>query len=194
MDKKSLRNPPDCDERVPPPPYTESENTAYNPAYLHSNRATPSYPSYSTQTHEPSAPPSPQQHQSLYPQLPSPSQRHIPQSPPTQAQVSPHQYSTYQTVLIPDNTYYRIRQQPLILRDFDDRRFPMAALFFLFGWLCPLLWVMGACCCAGSRNRYEAWWGKVNFFMAVVLILSSIVYSMVAIAVGDWNYLFWKLG
>ncbi|KAG0163646.1 hypothetical protein DFQ30_011239 [Apophysomyces sp. BC1015] len=184
MDKKTLRNPPDCDERMPPPPYCESENSAYNPSYLHSSRVTPLYPSYPAQPLEPSAPPSPQQ-ATLYPQLPSPQ----PHSPPP---LPPQNYTRYQTVVMPDNTYYRIRQQPLILRNFDDRRFPMAALFFLFGWLCPLLWVMGACCCAGSRNRYEAWWGKVNFFMAIVLILSSIVYSMVAITMGDWNYVFWK--
>ncbi|KAI9495526.1 hypothetical protein BDB00DRAFT_236869 [Zychaea mexicana] len=70
--------------------------------------------------------------------------------------------------------------------DPSERGFPIAALFFLFGWFCPPLWVLGACCCSGSRNRYEAWWGKANFIMAVMFIISSIVYSMIAITVGDW--------
>lgn len=57
------------------------------------------------------------------------------------------------------------------------------------GWknrFCPPLWVLGACCCSGSHNRYEAWWGKVNFIMAVMFIVSSIIYSMIAVTMGDW--------
>ncbi|KAI7852515.1 hypothetical protein BDC45DRAFT_513556 [Circinella umbellata] len=70
--------------------------------------------------------------------------------------------------------------------DSSERGFPIAALFFLFGWFCPPFWVLGACCCSGSRNRYESWWGKANFIMAVMFIISSIVYSMIAITMGDW--------
>lgn len=53
--------------------------------------------------------------------------------------------------------------------------------------VCPLLWFMGACCCAGRRNPYESFWGKANAVMGVLFILSSILYSMVAVTVDDWS-------
>ncbi|KAI7878847.1 hypothetical protein K492DRAFT_170561 [Lichtheimia hyalospora FSU 10163] len=106
----------------------------------------------------------------------------------------PQQYY-YQTMPIPQHQHQSYfaggwmippqqRQRHFI--DPSERRFPVAALFFLFGWICPPLWILGACCCSGSRNRYEAWWGKANFIMAVMFIISSLLYSMMAITVGDW--------
>ncbi|KAI9252435.1 hypothetical protein BDA99DRAFT_181248 [Phascolomyces articulosus] len=147
-------NPPDHDE-APPPPYAESDNTAYNPAFMNS----------------PST-----QHSS--------SSHHTPLYSPQQ----PTRYH-YQSINVPvHHQYYQggsvIRRR--IVVDPSERGFPIAALFFLFGWFCPPLWVLGACCCTASRNRYEAFWGKANFIMAVMFIISSIVYSMIAITVGDW--------
>ncbi|ORZ14782.1 hypothetical protein BCR42DRAFT_492571 [Absidia repens] len=66
-----------------------------------------------------------------------------------------------------------------------ERQFPIAALFFLFGWFCPPLWFIGMCC-GGSSNRYENWWGKVNFIMAMATILTSIIYSIVGLSTGHW--------
>ncbi|KAJ8661361.1 hypothetical protein O0I10_003113 [Lichtheimia ornata] len=113
--------------------------------------------------------------------------------------VSGPQQQYYQTMPIPQHQHQSYfpggwtipqqlpqqRQQRYFI-DSSERRFPLAALFFLFGWICPPLWILGACCCSGSRNRYEAWWGKANFIMAVMFIISSLLYSMMAITVGDW--------
>ncbi|KAI7903609.1 uncharacterized protein BX663DRAFT_507077 [Cokeromyces recurvatus] len=101
--------------------------------------------------------------QSIYPQVPSP---------------LPQQQIRYQTIEIP----YTIRVNEQIRqrhRIYESRRFPLAAIFFLFGWFCPPLWFIGACCCAGSGNEYESFWGKVNFIMAMTLIISSVIYSMI---------------
>ncbi|CAO3595178.1 unnamed protein product [Absidia cylindrospora] len=64
--------------------------------------------------------------------------------------------------------------------------FPVGALVFIFGWAFPPLWILGACCCAASRNPYEAWWARLNLTMALLLLVSSIIYSMLAILAGDW--------
>ncbi|RCI04452.1 hypothetical protein CU098_012277 [Rhizopus stolonifer] len=98
---------------------------------------------------------------SLYPQ-PPPTQPVYHHPPPR------HNQPRYQAVQIP---------LPVQTRQ-NRRQFPLAAIFFLFGWFCPPLWILGACCCAGSRNDYEAWWGKVNFVMSVLLIVSSIFFSI----------------
>lgn len=68
----------------------------------------------------------------------------------------------------------------------EERRFPIGALLFVFGWMFPPLWILGACCCASSRNPYEAWWARLNLVMALLLLVSSIVYSMLAMLAGDW--------
>ncbi|KAI8065579.1 hypothetical protein BC940DRAFT_320436 [Gongronella butleri] len=65
-----------------------------------------------------------------------------------------------------------------------DRRFPLALLFFLFGWFCPPLWFFGACCCVGHPNVYEAWWGRMNLVMAMTFMISSIIYSIAVIISG----------
>ncbi|ORZ22167.1 hypothetical protein BCR42DRAFT_405628 [Absidia repens] len=66
------------------------------------------------------------------------------------------------------------------------RSFPVGALIFIIGWAFPPLWILGACCCAASRNPYEAWWARLNLTMALLLLVSSIIYSMLAILAGDW--------
>ncbi|KAI8364640.1 uncharacterized protein BYT42DRAFT_589912 [Radiomyces spectabilis] len=212
MSKKG-RNPPDADERDPPPSYTESENiSAYNPNFVSSSsypQNTPSHPPSSPQQQylpPPSAPLSPHAQPLLYPEIPqSPSpQPFQPQpynTPSHQYQSSPNvRYSSvppqpyppqnYQTIPMPSTPYGRHEARPLLVRrpSENERRFPLAALFFLFGWFLPILWIFGACCCAGSRNRYEAWWGKLNFIMVMMLIVSTIVYSMIAVAVDDWSF------
>ncbi|KAI7877235.1 hypothetical protein K492DRAFT_197833 [Lichtheimia hyalospora FSU 10163] len=63
-----------------------------------------------------------------------------------------------------------------------ERQFPVAALFFIFGWLCPPLWIVGACCCMGSQHRYESFWGNACLVMALIASLTSIIYSSVVIA------------
>ncbi|KAI9283199.1 hypothetical protein BY458DRAFT_495742 [Sporodiniella umbellata] len=87
-----------------------------------------------------------------------------PQPPPQPQQP---QQPRYQTVQLP---------LPVQARQ-NNRQFPLAAIFFLFGWFCPPLWILGACCCAGSRDKYEAWWGKVNFMMSILLIVTSLFFS-----------------
>ncbi|KAI9305382.1 hypothetical protein BJ944DRAFT_265299 [Cunninghamella echinulata] len=68
----------------------------------------------------------------------------------------------------------------------NQRRFPFGALLFVFGWFCPPLWILGACCCSSSRNPYEAWWARLNLIMALLLLFSSVLYSMLAIVTGDY--------
>ncbi|KAI7870212.1 hypothetical protein BDF14DRAFT_1775839 [Spinellus fusiger] len=60
-------------------------------------------------------------------------------------------------------------------------------MLFLFGWIFPLLWIIGACCCMYSRNPYEAWWGKVNLIMTVLLFTTSIGYTFTALYIGNWS-------
>ncbi|KAL1926867.1 hypothetical protein VTP01DRAFT_5197 [Rhizomucor pusillus] len=208
MDRKEQPNPSDHDDA--PPSYEQSTNTAYNPAFvppqdsssphLQQSYTPPLSPPHTADTSQPSpflaasAPSLPQlqdsssseqqqqQQQRLYPSV----QQH-----PSQPDNYNSQYYYYQSINIPSPRPAVYSQQPLIYRRSHryttDRSFPIAALFFLFGWFCPPLWVLGACCCSGSRNPYESWWGKVNFIMAVMFILSSIIYSMIAITVGDWT-------
>ncbi|KAI8144514.1 hypothetical protein BJV82DRAFT_667716 [Fennellomyces sp. T-0311] len=202
-------NPPDHDE-APPPPYAESENTAYNPAFMNSpdqqsSTLTRPYSPHSSAADAspfiPSAPPlSGQASTGLYPEAPPPpdpqyyQQQQYHQQQYHQQQYHQHQYYHQQATQANPPIRYQYQsinmpQQPVIRRrmvDSSERGFPIAALFFLFGWFCPPLWVLGACCCSASRNRYEIWWSKVNFIMVVMFIISSIVYSMIAITVGDW--------
>lgn len=109
---------------------------------------------------------------------------------------TPH--SHYRTIVIEQEEV-----APLLSSMDIERQFPVAALFFIFGWyvnilfhtnndqllnnghfirLCPPLWIVGACCCIGSQHRYEAFWGNACLVMALVASLTSIIYSSVVIA------------
>ncbi|KAI8979577.1 hypothetical protein BDF20DRAFT_819905 [Mycotypha africana] len=152
------------------------------PAYEEAPAFNPNYPAQSSSIAYPS--PHFNSHYNLYPQAP-------PSGPVSHVQYQRHnyhpqqqQYHTYQAIEIPYPVGYSNQQALLRLRE-ENRRFPLAALLFLFGWFCPPLWIIGACCCAGSNNSYEAFWGKVNFTMAMILIISSIVYS--AFAMSEYN-------
>ncbi|ORE05967.1 hypothetical protein BCV72DRAFT_131796 [Rhizopus microsporus var. microsporus] len=120
----------------------------------------PFNPNYSASSSTAQPQPQPSISRPIYPQLPSP--------PP-----AVQHHVRYQTIEIPMPVQTQRRRMLM-----ERRQFPIAAVFFLFGWFCPPLWILGACCCAGSRNEYEAWWGKVNFVMAVALLVSSIFYSI----------------
>ncbi|CAO3616249.1 unnamed protein product [Cunninghamella blakesleeana] len=73
----------------------------------------------------------------------------------------------------------------LLNREYQENAFPLAALFFIFGWFCPILFFIGACCCAGNpNNRYENFWGKANLIMSIAFLISSITYSIVIIING----------
>ncbi|KAI7883363.1 hypothetical protein K492DRAFT_205502 [Lichtheimia hyalospora FSU 10163] len=170
-------NPPDHDQD-PPPSYDESENAAYNPRFVQGNASTSS------------PPPIEHQQSHLYPTVPPPPTAH-----PPVAILQPQQHSGsyyhYQTFPVATQQRYHYQGRPII-RDriyvnTAERRFPTAIIFFVLGWVCPLLWFMGACCCAGRRNPYESFWGKANAVMGVLFILSSILYSMIAVTVDDWS-------
>ncbi|KAI8879512.1 hypothetical protein K501DRAFT_325461 [Backusella circina FSU 941] len=132
----------------------------------------PSYqeavPPFNPQYEQPSAP-------SLYPQQPSPMQMPTPVIS-TQAQYSAQGGGGYQTIQMPA-TPLRVRRRMQLE---ERRKFPLGALFFLFGFFCPPLWIVGACCCSSSRNEYEAWWAKVNFVMSMILIIASVICSAIA--------------
>ncbi|KAI8330881.1 hypothetical protein BC941DRAFT_439829 [Chlamydoabsidia padenii] len=173
-----------------PPPYSPS-----NPHQL-----PPTAPTSPTSSHDevipsfnPACQPSipslypaiPQQPQPNHPQvsfpIPQPYSHPTHHSPLYQHQGS--QYGTvpppagFHTIHIPPHHHHHI--QP-------ERRFPFGAILFVFGWFAPPLWILGACCCASSRNPYEAWWARVNLIMVILLVVSSIVYSMLAILTGNW--------
>ncbi|KAI9007457.1 hypothetical protein CLU79DRAFT_778421 [Phycomyces nitens] len=127
-------------------------------------------------------------HQAVFPELA--------QSPPAQYDNRGHYYpSPTNPYLSPQGTHqprgYQaiiIERRPSPIRIYEtERQFPLAAMMFLFGWVLPPLWILGACCCVGSRNPYEAWWGKANFIMVVLLLCSTITYSIAAVTVGDWS-------
>ncbi|OBZ87272.1 hypothetical protein A0J61_04675 [Choanephora cucurbitarum] len=111
---------------------------------------------------------------------PSSSQPLYPQIPSAPQLVTPNTQVRYQTIEMPSAEPVQISTQRRHQLIAEHRKFPLAAIFFLFGWFCPPLWVIGACCCAGSRNPYESFWGKANFFMAMVMIITSVIYSMIA--------------
>ncbi|KAG2195009.1 hypothetical protein INT47_005609 [Mucor saturninus] len=178
---KYNNNASDADD-VPPPAYQEVATPPFNPNFVSHAHSPPHTPELHYQHHPPEG------SQTLYPQIPTSTpvfpQPHHYTSPPQQP-IAPHMYSPspqpqryqprYQTIDIPYTANVNTRRT-------HDRKFPLAAIFFLFGWFCPPLWVIGACCCAGSRNPYEAFWGKANFIMAMALIVSSIVYSAFAMS------------
>ncbi|KAI9495047.1 hypothetical protein BDB00DRAFT_815627 [Zychaea mexicana] len=77
------------------------------------------------------------------------------------------------------------RETPVVIPNREtQRQFPVAALFFIFGFLCPFFWIVGACCCAGSWQPYEAWWGNANMLMSIVFIMASLIYTAVMFATG----------
>ncbi|CAO3633939.1 unnamed protein product [Mucor fragilis] len=183
------QNTPDADDDVSTPPPAYQETPPFNPHYHQQQQqqqdgpsstyqSPPFNPNYSQQHHHNSPPHTPDINQSLYPQVPS-------SPPPSQQPYQPlpaHQ-ARYQTIELPYPSTTPNVTPRMIRRQIEERRkFPLAAIFFLFGWFCPPLWVIGACCCAGSRNQYESFWGKVNFIMAMAMIVSSIIYSIFAMS------------
>ncbi|KAI9306992.1 hypothetical protein BJ944DRAFT_229009 [Cunninghamella echinulata] len=163
MDKK-INNTPDAQEDLPPT-YQESSSTqpAYDDRIVDSaQNISPYNPNYS-----------PQQQQ--------------------QQQQKSNQNPSYQTIVIttssPSPTRAIHEQERIRLLNTNERpdhAFPLAALFFIFGWFCPILFFIGACCCVGHRNPYEAWWGKLNLIMSIAFLMTSIIYSIVAILTGNW--------
>ena len=99
---------------------------------------------------------------------PSPSGTQRPQPPPQ---------PQYRAILIE-------RTPAVVVPPPSERQFPIAALFFIFGFICPFFWIVGACCCAGSWQPYEAWWGNANLFMTVVFIMASLIYTTIMFATG----------
>ncbi|KAI8642779.1 hypothetical protein BD408DRAFT_415923 [Parasitella parasitica] len=187
------QNTPDVDDDSAPPPAYQ-EIPPFNPNYQQQQNGSSStyqpspfnlhYDHHHSPAHTPDIHHQ-QQHQGqpLYPQIP-------PSSPPLAAtqqfyQPLPPRQARYQTIELPfpatttpPTVTHRARRRQINER----RKFPLAAIFFLFGWFCPPLWVIGACCCAGSRNEYESFWGKANFIMALAMIVSSIIYSIFAMS------------
>ncbi|CAO3590954.1 unnamed protein product [Absidia cylindrospora] len=166
MDKKT-RNPPDSDTDLPP---------SYDEASGHPQ---------SSPSQEPTAPvieaSSPV---GLYPSSqPAPKQKQ---------QQQPYHYGPrsprHHAIIITSTVSQQGQDESTALLNGvieRERQFPIAALFFLFGWFCPPLWFIGMCC-GGSSNRYENWWGKVNFIMAMATLLTSIIYSIVGLSTGHW--------
>lgn len=145
MSKHNNYNPPDADD-APPPAYQEVATPPFNPNYVSHSHSPPHTPdiSYQQQAAEGS--------QTLYPQIPvtpvefpqphhytppttsQQPQYHMPQAPSQQQQYgslpqAQRYQPIYQTIDIP---YTATTSQR---RDTDNRRkFPLAAIFFLFGW------------------------------------------------------------
>lgn len=136
------QNTPDVDDDSAPPPAYQ-ETPPFNPNFTQQGSSTtyqspPFNPNYNNNQHYHSPPHTPdinqqhqQQSQSLYPQIPiSP--------PPTQTQhvyQPQQQQARYQTIELPypsttPNVTDRMRRRQIEER----RKFPLAAIFFLFGW------------------------------------------------------------
>lgn len=136
------QNTPDVDDYSAPPPAYQ-ETPPFNPNFPQQGSSTtfqspPFNPNYNNNQHHHSPPHTPdinqqhqQQGQTLYPQIPiSP--------PPTQTQhvYQPQQHQArYQTIELPypsttPNVTDRMRRRQIEER----RKFPLAAIFFLFGW------------------------------------------------------------
>ncbi|KAI8097154.1 uncharacterized protein BX664DRAFT_325670 [Halteromyces radiatus] len=179
-----------------PPPYTVTDHsrnshTSYNDV--------PSYNPSCVSDAQPSAP-------SLYPSIPQqlppvdqrvsfPTPQPYIHHPPPPGLYHPHSTTPLQPPYVSHygsvrhsqpggfHTIYIQQQQPIV-----HRRFPIGAIIFILGWFCPPFWVLGACCCASSSNPYEAWWARLNLTMALLLLFSSILYSMLAVVMGDWFF------
>lgn len=135
---------PDVDD-APPPAYQELA-PPFNPNYQ-----APSSPSFNPHYNPPHTPEDrPEGSIRLYPQIPVPSppspspmlfpqpqhyhpqqqhQQYQPQQQPPRQQYFPQQ-ARYQTIEIP----YSVSTNARIRRNNERRKFPLAAIFFLFGW------------------------------------------------------------
>ncbi|RUP02121.1 hypothetical protein BC936DRAFT_140642 [Jimgerdemannia flammicorona] len=162
-------------EMAPPPPYEEVQNSDQILTSSTSSVATgdtnlgrfyqpgPShYPSSSSSSAAPQAPMQPHKH-------------------PVDHNVQ-HQRSHIVLVRGPNRGprrgYYYRQEREALLHSRDERRFPLAALLFLLGWFIPILWFFGACCCIGSHNRYEVWWGKLNLLMSIVSLMFFLAWGL----------------
>lgn len=142
MSKQNRYNPPDVDD-TPPPAYQEVATPPFNPNYVTNSHSPPHTPDINYQAPEGS--------QSLYPQIPiapivfPQPQHYTSEQPPSQPQLQQQHYISqqpqpqsqpqryqprYQTIEIPYTATTNRRNR----RDNDRRRFPLAAVFFLFGW------------------------------------------------------------
>lgn len=124
-------NPSDADD-APPPAYQEVVDPPFNPNFS---------PSSSSQPSAPQPPHTPdinhnQQSQSLYPQIPSspvtfPQPQHY---QPQQQQIVRQQQGGYQAIEIPYNANSDLLRERRRRHALERRKFPLAAIFFLFGW------------------------------------------------------------
>lgn len=121
MDKKT-RNPPDSD--LPPPPsYDESSDQAYNPRY--SPRLTEEAPAASDSS------PTSQLYPSAHKQQPQQEQQHFYSGQPSNR--SPRHHTIIITSASPSGG---LDERTALLNGMVEyeRQFPLAALFFIFGW------------------------------------------------------------
>jgi hypothetical protein len=129
-------NPSDADDN-PPPAYQEVVDPPFNPNFPSSSQqSTPQPPHTPDVNHH-------YQQQQLYPQIPTmpsppisfPQPQHY-QQQQQQQQIQPHQQHgnnqvRYQAIEIPQNNLLRERRRRHTM---ESRKFPLAAIFFLFGW------------------------------------------------------------
>ncbi|OZJ04635.1 hypothetical protein BZG36_02026 [Bifiguratus adelaidae] len=154
----------------PPPEYTPSQeplyppNTGYNPEFI--NYASPRTPPQAPHTGDVPQPSSPLSPQHAYIPIPN---------------------GGYEV-------YVRQERTPLLHPQLQrERQFPRAALFFLAGCFFPFFWFLGICYTCSS-NRYEVFWGKLNFFMAFMSLVASLIFTVVVIADPDHVGDGWGIG
>ncbi|KAI8099840.1 uncharacterized protein BX664DRAFT_355222 [Halteromyces radiatus] len=187
MDKKT-RNTPDSD---PPPSYDESSDQPYNPRF---SPQPPQQPANSVGSSPTGLYPSTEQQQQQQQQQQKQQQRQQQRQQQQQQQrqqygSSPRHHTIVITTTSATPSFGPEEHIALLNRNLArERQFPLAALFFLFGWFCPPIWFLGACCCVGSWNQYENWWGKLNLIMALATIVTSIIYSMIVLTTGHWVF------
>ncbi|KAL1919152.1 uncharacterized protein VTP21DRAFT_2534 [Calcarisporiella thermophila] len=99
-----------------------------------------------------------------------PSQHLVTSFPPPLPQQTQPQYGIY-IMRIPDIEAERR------VREFSS--FPMAALLFLLGWPCPILWCIGACCYLSSMNPFERAWAKACLIMMLLSVLVGVMLMLV---------------
>ncbi|SAM05459.1 hypothetical protein [Absidia glauca] len=109
-----------------------------------------------------------------------------PSRPPPSKQPPLNAHRPDQHIIITPFPLQHQGEEPTLLK--SKRQFPVGAVFFLLGWFCPPFWFIGACCCANSPSPYENWWGKLNLILAAMTLLTSVVYSMIAISGGHWDF------
>ncbi|KAG2180388.1 hypothetical protein INT44_003390 [Umbelopsis vinacea] len=173
MAKKSKLESGDHDPREeidPPPPYLGPEPS--NQATSYENP----YPTVPEELSEPSAPPA--QETAIYIQ----DYNDLPPNLPvlrinSRDGVVYHNgvrgpYGERQALLDDRADYYRYQG------------FPSAALIFLLGWLCPPLWLLGACCCINSRNPFNVWWARACLVMFCFTVISAVIAGSIVVTVG----------